>query len=173
MDPTQRKPPIIKFWLTQFTAIPGMKPLSCLYFVLTTKGGQEQFPGKKSYRISSIRRHGRTFMHGYYSRVFRKPVDINDGWIRYIRVIQRWLLDAGSSTTQPLSSAVSHGKELYNTNSPSASPVTVVRIIRIRVRVPRVAAATIWGRGLVEEIRYHHHYGVCKTFVVAAAATVY
>ena len=40
----------------------------------------------------------------------------------------------------------------------------------VRVRVPRVA---IRGRGLVEEIRYHHHYGVCKTFVVAAAATVY
>ena len=74
---------------------------------------------------------------------------------------------------QPLSSAVSHGKELYNTNSPSASPVTVVRIIRLRVRVPRVAAATIRGRGLVEEIRYHHHCGVCKIFVVAAAATVY
>ena len=52
-------------------------------------------------------------------------------------------------------------------NSPSASPVTVVRIIRIRVRVPRVAAATIRGRSLVEEIRYH--YGVCKTIVVAAA----
>ena len=51
--------------------------------------------------------------------------------------------------------------------------MTVVRIIRLRVRVPRVAAATIRGRGLVEEIRYHHHYGVCKTFVVAAAATVY
>ena len=56
---------------------------------------------------------------------------------------------------QPLSSAFSHGKELYNTNSPSASPVTVVRIISIRVRVPRVAAATIRGRDLVEEIRYH------------------
>ena len=113
-----------------------------------------------------------TFLRGYYSRAFRKPTDINDGWIRYVRAIQRRLLDAGSSTTQPLSSAVSHGKELYNTNSPSASPVTVVRIIRMRVRVPRVAAATIRGRGLVEETRYHHHYGVCKTFA-AAAATVY
>ena len=74
---------------------------------------------------------------------------------------------------QPLSSAVSHGKELYNTNSPSATPVTIIRIVRIRVRVPHVAAPTIWGRGLVKEIRYHHHYGVCETFVVAAAATVY
>ena len=51
-----------------------------------------------------------------------------------------------------------------------ASPI--VRIIRLRVRVPRVAAATIRGRGLVEEIRYHHHYGVCKTFVVAAATNL-
>ena len=57
--------------------------------------------------------------------------------------MQQRLLDGGSSTTQPLSSAVSLGKELYNTNSPSASPVTVVRIIRIRVCVLRVAAATI------------------------------
>ena len=74
---------------------------------------------------------------------------------------------------QPLSSVVSHGKEFYNTNSPSASPVTVIRIIRIRVRVPRFAVTTIRGRGLVEEIRYHHHHGVCNTFVVAGAATVY
>ena len=86
-------------------------------------------------------------------------------------MIQRRLLDSGSSTTQPLSSAVSHGKELYITNSRSASPVTVIRIIRIRV--PRVAVATIRGRGQVEEIWYHHYYGVCKTFVVAAAATIY
>ena len=35
---------------------------------------------------------------------------------------------------------------------------------RIRVRVPRVAVATIRGRD---------HYGICKTFAVAAAATVY
>ena len=27
--------------------------------------------------------------------------------------------------------------------------------------------------GLVEKIRYHHHFGVCKTLVVAAAAAVY
>ena len=50
-------------------------------------------------------------------------------------------------------------------NSPSASLVTIIRI-----HVLRVAAATIRGQG---EIRYHHHYGVCKTIVVAAAATVY
>ena len=51
--------------------------------------------------------------------------------------------------------------------------MTVVSIIRVHVRVLRVAAATIRGRGLVEEIWYHHHYGVCKTIVVAVAATVY
>ena len=62
-------------------------------------------------------------------------------------------------------SAFSHGKELYNTNNPSASLVTVIRIIRIRVRVPRVAATTIRGRGPVEE----KHYGVCTTFAAAAA----
>ena len=56
---------------------------------------------------------------------------------------------------QPLSSDVSHGKELYNMKSPSASPVTIVRIIRIRVHVPRVAVATIRGQDLVEEIWYH------------------
>ena len=72
----------------------------------------------------------------------------------HIRVIQRRLLDTGrlSVDTQPLSS-VTHGKELYNMNSPSASPVTIVRIIHLRMRVPRIAAATIQGR-------------VCKTFVV-------
>ena len=74
--------------------------------------------------------------------MFRKPVDINDGWVRYVQAIQQRLLDAGSSTMQPLSSAVSHEKELYNTNGPSASPVTVVRIIHVCVHVPRVAAAT-------------------------------
>ena len=36
---------LINFELIQFTAIPGMKPLSYPYFV-TTKGSQEQFPGK-------------------------------------------------------------------------------------------------------------------------------
>ena len=34
------------FKLIQFTAIPGMKPLSCPHFV-ATKGDQEQFPGKR------------------------------------------------------------------------------------------------------------------------------
>ena len=57
---------------------------------------------------------------------------------------------------QPLSSAVSHGNELYNKNSFSASPVTELFVYMC---VPCVAAAAIRRRGLVEEIRYHHHYG--------------
>ena len=65
--------------------------------------------------------------------------------------------------TQPLSS-VTHGKEFYNTNSPSASPVTVVEIICLRMRVSRIAAATIQGQD---------HYRVCKTFMVVPAAVVY
>ena len=60
---------------------------------------------------------------------------------------------------QPHSSAVSHGKELYNTNSPSASPVTVIRIIWIHVLVPHVAAAAIRGWGLVKK------YGTTTTMV--------
>ena len=51
--------------------------------------------------------------------------------------------------------------------------MTVVRIIRIRVRVPRVAVATIRGRGLVDEIRYHRHFGISKTLGVAAGAPAY
>ena len=47
-----------------------------------------------------------------------------------------------------------------------------IRITRIRMHVPRVAAATIRGRGLVEETQYQHHYGICKTFA-AVAATIY
>ena len=56
--------------------------------------------------------------------------DINDGWIRYVRVI---LLKTATTVrhyqlfAQPLSPAVSRGNESYYTNSPSASLVTVVR----------------------------------------------
>ena len=106
-----------------------MKPLSCPYFV-TTRGGQEQFSGK---RVTVFLRSDDAailaalfYVATYWRAAFRKPADINDGWISYVQVIQRPLSDTGSSTTQPLSSAVSHGKELYNTNSPRASPVTVV-----------------------------------------------
>ena len=111
---------------------------------MTTKGGQEKFPGKRAtvFLRSDDTATCCTFLRGYYLRTFRKPADINDGWVRYVQAIQRRLLDAGSSTMQPLSSAVSHKIELYNTSSSSASPVTVVRIIRVCVRVPRVATAT-------------------------------
>ena len=42
-----RKPPLINFGLIQFTAIQGIKLPGSPYFV-TTKGGQEQFPGKRA-----------------------------------------------------------------------------------------------------------------------------
>ena len=81
-----------------------------------------------------------------------KPPDINDSWIRHVRAIQRQLLDAGSSTRN-LSVLLSVMEK--NTNSPSTSPVTVVRIIGISVRAPRiVSAATISGGCLIEEIQY-------------------
>ena len=102
-----------------------MKRLSCPYFVTTT-GGQEQFPGK---RVTVFLRSGDAAILTALFHVATtggRCLDINDGWISYVQAIQRPLLDTGSSTTEPLSSAVSHGKELYNTNSPRASPVTVV-----------------------------------------------
>ena len=44
----------------------------------------------------------------------------------------------------PPCSAASHENESYNTNSPSGSTLTLVRIIHIRLRVPRILAeATI------------------------------
>ena len=64
-----------------------------------------------------------------------KPTDINDGWIRCVRAIQLRLY-------------VTLEKELYNTNSPSSSPLTVVRIC---ARVSHtLATATIRGRRLFE-----------------------
>ena len=106
-----------------------MKLLCCPYILCDNKGRSGTISRKKSYRISSIRQCGYSlhisvwllFEGGVY--FIGKHADINHGWIRYVRAIQQRLLDAG---TQPLSSAVSHGKEWYNTKSPSASPVTVV-----------------------------------------------
>ena len=46
---------------------------------------------------------------------FEKPADIYNGWIRYVQVIQRRLLDAVSSS-RSLSSAVSRGNESYRVN---------------------------------------------------------
>ena len=71
-----------------------MKALSCPYSV-TTKGGQEQFPGKTlgySLQVSVwLLLEGGVYFIG-------KPADINDGWIRYVRTIHRGLLDADNST---------------------------------------------------------------------------
>ena len=79
-----------------------------------------------------------------------KLTDINDAWKEVrIRAIQRRLLDAGSSTRN-LSVLLSAMKKSFTTRTAlkSVSLVTVVRIIRIRVRVPHVAAANIRWRGL-------------------------
>ena len=97
-----------------------------------------------------------------------KPADINDGWIRNVRVIQWRLLDAGSSTCN-LSVLLSAMEKSCAT----LTALALARFNHIRVRVPRFAAAAIRGWGLVKEIWYHHPYGVCKILVVAAAATVY
>ena len=56
---------------------------------------------------------------------FWKPADINDGWIKYVWAIQWQLLNAITSThSLTYSPAVSLGNELYNKNSPRASPLT-------------------------------------------------
>jgi len=63
-------------------------------------------------------------LHKYLS------TDINNGWIGYIHpvwALQWQLLDFVSTTWQPLSSAVSCENKSYNTNSSSASPLTVFR----------------------------------------------
>ena len=78
---TRVSPPTFFFWRRK----PGMNPLSCPHFV-TTKGGQEKFPGKRAtvFLQSDDTATNCMFLHGYYSRTFRKPADINDGWIRYV-----------------------------------------------------------------------------------------
>ena len=56
---------------------------------------------------------------------------------------------------QPLSSIVNNGKELYNTNSPSASLVAIIRIIHTCVHVLRIVPApAIRGRCLAKKIWY-------------------
>ena len=93
------------------------------------------------YRISSIRRRGYYFILCSFSATtirgrllfeggiyfFGKPADINDGWINHVRMIQRRLLNAVSSLRSLSVLLVSHGNESYNTNSPGASLVVVVR----------------------------------------------
>ena len=103
MDPTLRKPPLLNF---------GFYPIYCntrneasqLSLLCDNKGRPRTISRKKSYRISSIRWHGYSlhvsvwllFGGGVY--FIGTPAEINDGWKRYIRVIQWRLLDAGSST---------------------------------------------------------------------------
>ena len=73
------------------------------------KGQSRTISRKRSYRVSSIRCWGcslhismQLLSEGgiYFSR---KPTDINDSWIRYVRAIQRWLLDVTCNLSVPLS----------------------------------------------------------------------
>ena len=82
-----------------------------------------------SHRISSIRRRDSYFSLLVFvwvlfeaSGCLGKPVDVNDGWRRYVRAIKWRRLDAVSHAeyAQPLSLAVRRGNDSYNTNHPSA-----------------------------------------------------
>ena len=114
------------------------------------------------------------FEGGNYSRVAFISLERNQWWldkvhtsdtVTTVRHFQRF--------AQPLSPAVSRGNELYNVNSSSASPMTIVRnhshtcvcrnstcssgyYLRTAFILFRVSdcAATIWGRHLFEQIRY-------------------
>ena len=143
-----------------------MKLLSCPY-LWQQKSGQEQFHKELPYFFDQTTRllgarfceatiQGRRYFIG-------KPADINDGWIRYIRAIQRQLLHAEISTRN-LSILLSAMEKSCTTRT---APVLARWPSSELFAYVCVAAAAIWGRGLVKEIRYHHHRGV------AAAATVY
>ena len=90
-----------------------------------------------------------------------KPADINHGWIRYIQVKQRRLLDAGivhatsQFCCQPWKKSCTTPTALAIAQWPSSGLFALLCMSRV---------AAIQGQD---------HYGVCKTFVVAAAATVY
>ena len=56
---------------------------------------------------------------------FGKPTDINNGWIRYVRVIQWWLLDAVSCKLSL--SVLLPAVEMSHTTRTCSSPMTVIR----------------------------------------------
>ena len=56
---------------------------------------------------------------------FGKPGDINNSWIRHVRAVI--VARHCQQYVQPLSLAVSRCNDSYNTNSPSASVVTIIR----------------------------------------------
>ena len=93
------------------------------------------------------------FKGSYYSRatlILWKTLNINNGWIRHVRVWQWWLLDAVSSThsLSVLLSAIGM-THTYNTNSPSTSVVTTVRNHLHTCALPcLLAVATIQGQHL-------------------------
>ena len=86
---------------------------------------------------------------------FGKPGDINEGWIRYVRVRRWWLLDAASSmrSLSVLLSAVGTTRTTQTVLALAWLPSS--EIICTHGRVPcLLPAATIRGRRLFEEIWY-------------------
>ena len=167
MDPTYRKLPLINFGLIQFTAIPGMK-LS----VVPTLWQQRTISRKKSHRISSIRRRG-YLLHVSVWLPFEGGVYF-DQWrlekVR-IRVIQWQLLDAGSSTHN-LSVLLSAMEKSCTTQTALA----LARRPSSELFVCTFACATCcsgYYSRAGSSPRNTVSSSVCKTFVIAAAATVY
>ena len=58
--------------------------------------------------------------------LFGKFADINNSWIRYIRVIQWQQLDVSSERSLSISPTVSRENETYRINSPNVTPMTVI-----------------------------------------------
>ena len=85
-----------------------------------------------------------------------KPTDIDDSWKRARMSNTVMTVRHCQQYTQPLSPAVSHENELFNTNSSNASSVIVVRNYSNTcvcvLHIPVVA--TIRGWRLLEEIQY-------------------
>ena len=145
-----------------------MKPLSCPCFV-TTKGCQEKIPGKElPYffdQMVDYSLHVSVWRHFFHWKARRDQWRLDKV---YVQTILRWLLDAGSSTRNL--------SVLLSAMEKSCVTRTALALARNHCQnySHTCACATCccgyWD--LVEEIRYHHHYGVCKTFVVAAAAIV-
>ena len=102
------------------------------------------------YCISLIKRCGYyffrcSFLHGYYSKAvfisLESPYTFTDGWIRYVQVIQRWLvLDAVSSAC---SLSVMHSTvEMSRTTQTALEQAWLPssELIHTRVRVPCICS---------------------------------
>ena len=90
-------------------SLPQYQEASPLTLYCDNKGQSRTISRKRSYRVSSIRCWGCS-LHISVQLLFEggiyfsgKPTDINDSWIRYVQVIQRWLLDVTCNLSVPLS----------------------------------------------------------------------